>query len=77
MSEVICAVPCLCNKAWGMSGVICVFFPRFYVITFEVCQECVMLNTLDIPQASLHKHRIAQITSDIPETSLHKHGTIT
>jgi hypothetical protein len=34
-------------------------------------------NTLDIPQASLHKHRIAQITSDIPETSLHKHGTIT
>jgi hypothetical protein len=29
MSEVICAVPCLCNKAWGMSGVICVFFPVF------------------------------------------------
>jgi hypothetical protein len=34
-------------------------------------------NTPDIPQASLHKHGIAQITSDIPETSLHKHGTIT
>jgi hypothetical protein len=63
-------------------------FSRVYVMKFVVYQECFMLLpvlhgtitqiTPDIPQTSLHKHRIiTQITPDTPQTSFHKHGTIT
>jgi hypothetical protein len=57
-----------------MSEAICVIV-RVYVRTFEVCQQSFVLSRFyvmkldvapDIPQASLHKHETAQITSHIP-----------
>jgi hypothetical protein len=49
---------------------------RVYVMKFEVCP--ITQITPDIPQTSLHKHRIiTQITPDTPQISFHKHGTIT
>jgi hypothetical protein len=66
ISTMFCAVPCLCNEVWSMSGVIYFIVPYLCNEVWCMSWMIYVINIVDIPQASLHKHGTAQITSDIP-----------